>query len=84
MGIYSYKELERKIKAEGQLTEEEAEEVNTQLAQQAISGKKTAIIRTNGVLTHNVMGVVYHELISKGYKVENLSSGLQVRLDFNL
>lgn len=84
MGIYSYKELERKIKAEGQLTEEEAEEVNTQLAQQAISGKKTAIIRTNGALTHNVKGVVYHELISKGYKVENLSSGLQVRLDFNL
>jgi hypothetical protein len=40
MGIYSYKELEHKIKAEGQLTEEEAEEVNTQLAQQAISGKK--------------------------------------------
>lgn len=81
MGIYSYKELERKIKAEGQLTEEE---VNTQLAQQAVSGKKTAIIRTNGALTHNVKGVVYHELISKGYKVENLSSGLQVRLDFNL
>lgn len=84
MGIYSYKELERKIKGEGQLTEEEAEEVNTQLAKQAISGKKTAVIKPNGALTHNVKGVVYHELISKGYKVENLSSGLQVRLDFNL